>query len=130
MFGRKIQRLADLARRAAAAIGDDVRGHGCAMFAVAPVNFLDDALAPVAARQIEIDIRPAFAAFAQETFEDEMIAQRIDRRDAEAKTNRAVRRAAAALHHDIVFAAEINDVPDDQKIAGEPELRMMRPALP
>ena len=46
---------------------------------------------------------------------------RIDRRDAEAITNRAVRRAAAALHHDVVFAAEIDDVPDDQKIAGEPE---------
>ena len=51
-----------------------------------------------------------------------LIADRIDRRDAEAKTNRAVRRAAAALHHDVVFAAEIDDVPDDQKITGEPEL--------
>ena len=50
-----------------------------------------------------------------------LIADRIHRRDAEAKTNRAVRRAAAALHHDVVFAAEIDDVPDDQKITGEPE---------
>ncbi len=122
MFGRKIERLADLARGAPAAISDDVRGHGRAVFAVTPVNFLDDALAPVAARQIEIDVRPAFAAFAQETFEDEMVAHRIDRRDPEAKTNRAVRRAPAALHHDVVFAAEIDDVPDDQKITGEPEL--------
>ena len=40
---RKIQRLADLARGAAAAISDDVRGHGRAVFAVTPVNFLDDA---------------------------------------------------------------------------------------
>ena len=120
---RKIQRLADLARRAPAAIGDHVRGHGRAVFAVAPVNFLDHALAPIAARQIEIDVGPAFAALAQKTLEDEMIAHRIDRRDAETITNRAVRRAAAALHHHVVFAAEIDDVPDDQKIAGESELR-------
>ncbi len=91
------------------------------MFAVTPVNFLDHAFAPIAAGQIEIDIRPAFPAFAEETLEDQMVAHRIDRRDSQAITDRAVRRAAAALHHDVVFPAEINDVPDDQKIAGEPE---------
>src|SRR5256885_4388250 len=120
---RKIQRLADLARGAPAAISDDVRGHGGAMFAVTPIHFLDYALAPIAARQIEIDVRPAFPAFAQEAFEDEIVAHRIDRRDAETITNRAVRCAPTALHHDVVFAAEIDDVPDDQKIAGEPEAR-------
>ena len=62
------------------------------------------------------------SALVQETFEDEMIADRIHRSDAETKTDRAVRGAAASLHHDVVFAAEINDVPDDQKIAGESEL--------
>ena len=118
---RKIQRFADLARGAAAAISDDVRGHGGAVFAVTPVNFLDDALPPIAARQIEIDIGPAFAAFAEKAFEDEIVADRIDRRDAEAITNGAIRRAAAALDHDVVFPAKIDDVPDDQKITGESE---------
>ena len=118
---RQVQRLADLTRRASSAISDDVRRHGRAVFAVTPVNFLDHALAAVAARQIEIDIRPAFPAFAQKSLEDQMVADRIDRRDSEAITNRAVRRAAAALHHDVVFPAEINDVPDDQKITGESE---------
>ena len=69
---RKIERFADLARGASAAISDDVGGHGRAVFAVTPINFLDDAFAPIAARQIEIDVRPAFAAFAEETFEDEI----------------------------------------------------------
>ena len=119
---RKIERLADLARRAPAAISDHVRGHGRAVFAVTPVNFLDDAFPPITAREIEIDVGPAFAVLIQETLEDEMVAHRIDRGDPEAKTNRAVRRAPAALHHDVVFAAEIDDVPDDQKITGEPEL--------
>ena len=116
---RKIQRFADLARGAAAAISNDVRGHGRAVFAVTPVNFLDHAFAAIAARQIEIDVGPAFAAFAEKTLENQMVADRIDRRDAETITNRAVRRAAAALHHDVVFAAEIDDVPNDQKITGE-----------
>ena len=52
-----------------------------------------------------------------------MIFYRIDRRNPEAITNRAVRGAAPALDHDIVFATEIDDVPDDQKITGKLELR-------
>ena len=72
--------------------------------------------------QIEIDVGPAFPAFVQETLENEMVADRIDRRDAETKTNGAVRGAAAPLHHDVVFATKIDDVPDDQKITGEPKL--------
>src|SRR6266480_3075385 len=51
-----------------------------------------------------------------------MTAHRIDGRDAEAITNSAVRGAAPPLHHDVVFAAEIHDVPDNQKIAWELEL--------
>src|ERR1043166_4251906 len=120
-IGREIQSLPNLPRGAASAIGNDVRGHGRAVFAVTPVNFLDDTLAAISARQIEIDIRPAFPAFAEEAFEDQIIADRIHRRDSQAITNRAVRRAPPALHHDVVFPAEINDVPYDQKITGEPE---------
>ena len=91
------------------------------MFAVTPVNFLDNALAPVPARQIKINVRPAFTAFVQKTFEDEMVTHRINRRDPETKTDRAVGRAAAALHHHVVFAAKIHDVPYDQKISGKPK---------
>src|ERR1041384_2454127 len=94
---RKIQRLADLARGAAAAIRDHVRGHGRAMFAVTPINLLDYTLTPIAARQIEIDIGPAFPAFAEKALEDEIVADRIDRRNAEAITDGRVRRAAATL---------------------------------
>ena len=98
---RQVQRLADLAHGAAAAEGDDVRRHGRAVPAVAAINLLDDALAPVAARQIEIDVRPALAAFAEEALEEQVARDRIDRRDAEAVADRAVGRAAAALHQDV-----------------------------
>ena len=52
-----------------------------------------------------------------------MIAHWIDRRDPETITDRAVRSAAPTLHHDVVFAAKIHNVPDDQKIAGKSQLR-------
>src|SRR5260370_12837325 len=77
-------------------------------------------------RSIQIDIRPAFAALVQESFEDEMIFNRINRRDPEAITHCAVSGAASSLDHDVVFATEIDDVPDDQEIAGEPEFGYQR----
>src|SRR6266436_1533564 len=47
----------------------------------------------------------------------------INRRNSQAITNRTVGGAAPALHHDVVFATEIDDVPDNQKITWKPELR-------
>ena len=46
----------------------------------------------------------------------------IDRGDAQRIADRAVGGRAAALHQDVVLAAEAHDVPDDQEIAGEIEL--------
>src|SRR5206468_4030956 len=109
----EIECFANLARGAAPAISDDIGGHGRAVFPVTPVDFLDHTFAAIATRQIEIDVGPAFAALVQETLEDQMIADRIDWGDAETKTDRAVRGAAAPLHHDVVFATKIDDVPDD-----------------
>src|SRR6516225_5535205 len=117
----KIQRLADLACGATPTICDHVRGHRGAVLAVASINFLDHRLATIAARKIEIDVRPAFAALIQESFKHQIVADRIDRRDPEAITNRTVRRAATALDHDVVLTAEINDVPDNQEISGKSE---------
>src|SRR6266516_6375040 len=110
---RKIQRFTDLACGAAPAIPDYIRGHGRAVFAVAAINLLDHSFAPITAGKIEIDIGPAFAAFVQEPLENQIVTDRIDRRDAEAITNRAVRRAAASLDHDVVLPAEIDNVPDN-----------------
>src|SRR5262249_40983880 len=50
-----------------------------------------------------------------------MIFHRIHWRNPQAITNRAVRGAAPALDHDVVFATEIDDVPDNQEIAGKLE---------
>src|SRR6476659_2244740 len=124
--GGKIKRLADFTRRAPPAITDHVRGHGRAMLSVAPINFLNDLFPAIAARQIEIDVWPAFPPFAQEPLKNEMITDRINRCDPEAVTNRAVGGAAPALHHDVVLAAEIYDVPDDEKVTGKLQFRDQR----
>src|SRR5205823_6051926 len=77
---------------------------------------------PITAWKIEIDIGPAFPALVKKALENQIAAHRIDRCDPKAITNGAVGGAAAALHHDVVLATEIHDVPDNQKIAGEAEL--------
>jgi len=83
---------------------------------------LDDLLAPIAARQIEIDVGPLAALFRQEPLEQQIHADRIDRGNPEAVADGAVGGAAASLHEDVVPAAEIDDVPDDEEVAGELEL--------
>ena len=62
LFGVDRQRHADITRGAAAAVRDDIGGHGRAKAAVLLVHVLNDALATVAARQVEVDVGP-FAAF-------------------------------------------------------------------
>src|SRR6476620_6143780 len=98
---RKIERLADFTRGAPPSIRDHVRSHGCAMFAVTPINFLDHCFPPIPAGKIKINIRPTFAALVEESFEYEMIFHRVDRGDSEAITNGAIGGAAAALDHNV-----------------------------
>jgi hypothetical protein len=52
------------------------------MFAVAFVDVLNDLLAPIAARQIEIDIGPFTALFREKPLEEQIHADRIHGRDA------------------------------------------------
>ena len=116
------ERLADLARRAAPAVGDDVGRHRRAEAPVLFVDVLDDPLAPIAARQIEVDVGPLAALFRQKPLEQQIHPDRIDGRDPEAVADGAVGRRPAPLHQDVVLPAEIDDVPDDEEVAGELQL--------
>ena len=78
------QRLAGFTGRRLAAIGDDIRGHGRAKFAVSLIDVLDGLLALLFRRQIKVDVRPLVAALAQEPLEEQFHADRIDGRDFEA----------------------------------------------
>ena len=68
----ELERLAHLARGALAAIGDDVGGHRRAVLAVLLVDVLDDLLAPIAARQIQIDVGPLAALLGKEALEEQL----------------------------------------------------------
>src|SRR5208283_2053856 len=123
LFGWKAEHLADLTHRAPRTIGDDVRRHRGAALAIAPIDILDDLLALVAAGQVEIDIGPLAALFGQEAFEQQLHFDRVDGGDAERVADRAVGGRAAPLRHDLILAAELHDVPYDEKVAGELQLR-------
>ena len=62
-------------------------------------------LAPVAARQIEIDIGPLAALFGEESLEQQFHAYRIDGGDSERVTDGAVGCRAAALNQNALIAA-------------------------
>jgi hypothetical protein len=97
------QRLAHFARGGAAAIGDDVGGHGGAALSEALVDVLDDALALFAAGQVEIDVGPLAALFGEEALEEQVHADGIDGGDFERVADRAVGGRAAALRQDVVL---------------------------
>ena len=118
----ELERLANFPRGAPAAVGDDVGGHRRAVLAVLLVDVLDDLLAPIAARQIQIDIGPLAALLRQEALEEELHPHRIHGRDPQAVAHGAVGRRSAPLHQDVLLAAEVHDVPDDEEVAGELEL--------
>ena len=122
LLEREAERFADFARRGAIAIGDDVRGHRRAVNAVRFVDVLDDALALIARGKIEIDVRPLAALLGQKPLEQQLHRNRIDGGDAERVTDRAVRRGAAPLHENLLALAELDDVPDDEEVAGQVEL--------
>ena len=105
------ERLAHLAHRPARAVGDDVGGHGGAARAVRSVDVLDHLLAPIARRQIEVDVGPLAALLGEEALEQQLHPHRIDGGDAERVADRAVGRRAAPLHQDRLRAGRTRRCP-------------------
>ena len=118
----ELERLSHFAGGTSAAIGDDVGGHRCPVRAVLLVDVLDHPLAPIAARQIQIDVGPLTALLGEEALEEQLHADRIHGRDAQAVADGAIGRRATPLHQDVLLPAEVHDVPDDEEVAGELEL--------
>ena len=116
------QRLADFARRRTSAIGDHIGRHRRAQFAVSLIDILNRALALISAWQIQINIRPLAALLGKKSLEKQIHAHRIHGGNAQRIADRAVGRRPASLHQNIFLAAEADNVPNDQEIAGEIEL--------
>ena len=83
---------------------------------------LDYALALVARRQVNVNIRPLAALFGQKPLEEQFHAHRIDSGDAQRIADGAVGSGPTSLRQDILLAAVADDVPDDQKIARQIQL--------
>src|SRR5882724_4268846 len=115
-------RLAYFARRRTPAIGDHVCGHRRAVCAVALIDVLNYTLALIAARQIEIDVRPLAALFGKKALEQQLHPDRIDCGYSKRVAHSAVGRRAATLNENVLIAAKVDDVPDDQKVTRKMEL--------
>src|SRR5579883_3281837 len=118
----KGKHFAHFARGGFTAIGDDVCGHGRAQLAIALINILNGALALIPAGEIEVDVGPFAAFLGEEALEQKVHAHGIDGGNAERIADRAIGGRTPALHENIFFAAETDDIPDDEEIAFQAEL--------
>ena len=121
-LGIEAQSLSCFACRRASAISNDVCGHRRTQFAVSLINVLNRLLALLSAGQIQIDVRPFAALFRQKALEQQIHANRIDRRDAQCIAHHAVSRRTASLHQNALASAELHNVPHNKKVACKSQL--------
>jgi hypothetical protein len=102
-------------------VGDHVGDLGGPVAAVALVDVLDDLLAP-AGLDVQVDVGRPVALGRQEPLEQQAEGDGVGLGDPDGVADRRVGRRAPALAVDVGPAAELDDVPDDQEVAGEAEL--------
>ncbi len=61
------------------------------------------------------------ALLAQEALEEQVVAQRVHRGDAQQVGHQRVGRRAPPLAADALLAGKADNVPDDEKVAGQPQ---------
>ncbi len=104
LLERQAEGLPHFAERALAAVRDDLAHHRGVVAAVGVVDGLNDLFAALVL-EIDVDVRRLAALRGEEALEEQVAARRIDRRDAEAVADGAVRRAAAPLAEDVARRA-------------------------
>ena len=85
------------------------------------VDVLDHLLAPLVL-DVEVDVGRAVTLGREEPLEQQAERDRVGLGDAERVADRAVRRAPATLAVDVVAPAELDDVDEQEEVAGEAEL--------
>jgi hypothetical protein len=123
--GRQAHRLADVAHRAARAIGNHRRREPGALARVLLVDVLDDLLAALVL-EVDVDVGRLLALGRDEALEQHVDLGGIDRGDAEHEAHHRVRRRAAALAEDVLAACEAHDVVDGEEIGRVVELADQR----
>ena len=115
------QGLGHVAHRRAGPVGDDV-GHLRGVQPPVPgVDVLDDLFAPTAL-DVDVDVGRTVAFGREEPLEQQAERHRVGLGDADGEAHRRVGRRAAALAEDVGPPAELDQVPHDQEVAGEPQL--------
>ena len=105
------ERLADVADGAARPIGDERRRERRAVPAVAPVDVLDDLLAPLVL-EVDVDVRRLVALLRHEALEQEMHPPGVHLGDSEAVAHRRIGCGAASLAENAIRPSETNDIVD------------------
>src|SRR5690606_12086445 len=114
------ERAGGVAHRRARPVGDDVgdlRGVGAP---VAGVDELDDLLA-AAGLDVEVDVRRTGTPRGEEALAEELVLAGVDGGDAEREAHGRVGRGPAPLAQDVLGPAELDDLVDDEEVAGEVE---------
>ena len=125
---REAERLADLAHRRAAAIGDYGGGDAGAVAAVAAIDILDHLFTPLML-EIDVDVRRLLPLRRDEAFEQEVDLGRVHIGDGEAVADGGVCRRAASLAEDVERAGIVHDVVHGEEIARVFELLDQREFL-
>ena len=115
---REPQRVAHLADRRPRPVRDEVADHPRVLRAVAPVDVLDDLLAPRRA-EVDVDVRVGRPARVDEPLEQEVVGDRLDPADPEGVRHDRAGRAAPALGRDPPLLREAHQVPADEEELGE-----------
>ena len=125
---REAERLADLAHRGAAAIGDDGGGDAGAVAAVTAVDILDHLLAPLML-EIDVDVGRLLPLRRDEALEQEVDLGRVDIGDGEAIADGGVRRRAPPLAENVEVPRVMHDVVHGEEVARVVELLDQRELL-
>src|SRR6185503_10866865 len=100
---------------------DEVGDHRGVAATVLAVNVLDHFFAALVL-DVEVDVGRLGALAAEEALEEQIHPDRIDRGDAEAVADGAVRGAAATLTEDVLLAAPPDDLVHGQEVAAVVEV--------
>ena len=118
LLRRKTQRPRDVAHGQPRLVGDDVADQRRVLAAVALVDVGDHLVAAVAV-EVEVDVGHGVRAVAEEALEQQVVRQRVHRRDAQHVGHERVGGRAAALAADAARPRLPHDVPDDQEVVGQ-----------
>src|SRR5690606_5498374 len=102
------------------AVRDDLRD---AVAAVSRRDVIDDFVAAIHA-EIDIEIRHGHAFGIEEAFEQEVVLEGVEFRDTERESDqRASARTTPGAYRDLVLLGPLDEIGDDEKIAGESHVR-------